>query len=180
MCVARSSCQYNTCFSSVRTLGNPQDFQDTQELSLHSYLKTIYTVSSLEMHAISLKSDKLLENWMAVEKTETQEEKPNIASFHKQLKEWSLVYRSVSLKISSYLSYLKVTSLLQIFWCFNLWGFFLAGTLWKYCLLPLGSHLSLFMQLAGTPVHLRLLLVYLFEVNQHIKYLLEEWQRLHH
>lgn len=57
----------------------------------------------------------------------------------------------------------------------NLWGFFLAGTLWKYFLPPLGSHFSLFMQLEGTPAYLRLLLVYLFEVNQHIQYLLEEW-----
>lgn len=114
-------------------------------------------------------------NWMEVEKTETQEEKSNTASFHKQLKEWSLVYRSVSLKISSYLSYLKVTSLLQIFLAFNLnlWGFFLAGTLWKYVPPPVGSHFSLFMQLEGTPAYLRLLLIYLFEVNQHIQYLLD-------
>lgn len=35
----------------------------------------IFTVSSLEMHAISLKSDKLFHNWMEAEKTETQEEK---------------------------------------------------------------------------------------------------------
>lgn len=87
MHVARGSCQYNTHFSSVRALGDPQDFQDTQVLSLYSYLKIIFTVSSLEMHAISLKSDKLFKNWMEAEKTETQEEKSNTASFHKQLKE---------------------------------------------------------------------------------------------
>lgn len=73
--MARDSCQYNMHFISVRTLGDPWGFQDIQVLSLHSYLKMIFTVSSLEMHAISLKSDKLFHNWMEAEKTETQEEK---------------------------------------------------------------------------------------------------------
>lgn len=47
----------------------------------------VFTVSSLEKHAISLKSDKLFHNWMEVEKTETREEESYTVSFHKQLKE---------------------------------------------------------------------------------------------
>jgi len=55
---------------------------------------------------------------MDVKKTESREEEPITASFHKQLKERSLAYRSVPLRISSYFRHLKATtSHLQIFWC---------------------------------------------------------------